>query len=80
MVAIGLTVAMAYVVMVGGTAIGEVEAELRLVNAVFWLRRSPFRVFAHPTVAVEERLHEHGLTRRFHRTTPIWQVVVYAHA
>ncbi len=33
MVAMGLTVAMAYVVMVGGTAIGEVEAELRLVNA-----------------------------------------------
>jgi magnesium-protoporphyrin O-methyltransferase len=53
---------------------------LRLVNAVFWLRRSPFRVFVHPTAAVEARLRAHGLTRRFHRATPIWQVAVYARA
>ena len=51
-----------------------------LINAIYRLRRSPFRVFAHPTAAVEERLRDNGLTRRFHRTTPIWQVAVYARA
>jgi magnesium-protoporphyrin O-methyltransferase len=50
---------------------------LGLVNGYYWLRRSPFRVFAHPSAAVEEHLRGHGLTRRFHRETPIWQVVIY---
>ncbi|MCC6628172.1 MAG: methyltransferase domain-containing protein [Chloroflexi bacterium] len=53
---------------------------LALINTFYRLRRSPFRVFAHPSAAVEERLRAHGLTRRYHRTTAIWQVAVYARA
>jgi magnesium-protoporphyrin O-methyltransferase len=55
-----------------------VRLGLMLVNAYYWLRRSPFRVFAHPTAAVEAQLQSHGLTRRFHATTMVWQVAVFA--
>jgi 2-polyprenyl-3-methyl-5-hydroxy-6-metoxy-1,4-benzoquinol methylase len=49
--------------------------------AVNWLQRlrgASFRGFVHPTQAVEAVLHDHGLRRRFHRLSGVWQVVVFA--
>lgn len=48
-----------------------------LVNLGCRVRRSPFRVFVHPPEEVERVIRREGLRRRFHRNTPIWQVVVY---
>lgn len=59
---------------------GWVRLGLALINAFYWLRRSPFRVFAHPSAAVEKRLRAQGLTRRYHHLTSVWQVTVYARA
>jgi hypothetical protein len=49
-----------------------------VVNFLERLRRIPFRVFVHPTQAVENILNSHGLRRRFYRTSGVWQVVVFA--
>ena len=49
-----------------------------LVNLACRVRGSPFRVFVHSPEAVERVIRSKGLTRRFYRTTPVWQVVVYA--
>lgn len=49
-----------------------------LVNAGLRLFRSSFRVFVHPTEAVERRLREQGLERIFRRRRLVWQVAVYA--
>ncbi len=49
-----------------------------LANFFFWLRRNPFRVFIHPTEAVEAIIQANGLKRCFYQTTWVWQVVVYA--
>lgn len=49
-------------------------------NALLRLRGNPFRIFAHPTPAVEALLREAGLERRFHRYAGFWQVAVYARA
>jgi magnesium-protoporphyrin O-methyltransferase len=53
------------------------KSGLALVNLMYWLRRNPFRVFVHPTAAVDAVVRDHGLERRFYRRTFIWQVVVY---
>ena len=53
------------------------RAAARLGNAYFWLRRSQFRVFVHPTELVESLVTGNGLRRRFYRKTLTWQVVVY---
>jgi magnesium-protoporphyrin O-methyltransferase len=50
-----------------------------LTNFLFWLRRTPFRVFIHPTEAVEAIIQANGLKRCFYQTTWFWQVVVYVH-
>jgi 2-polyprenyl-3-methyl-5-hydroxy-6-metoxy-1,4-benzoquinol methylase len=49
-----------------------------IMNFFFRLRRNPFRIFPHPTQAVEALIASNGLKRRFYRATPIWQVVVYS--
>jgi magnesium-protoporphyrin O-methyltransferase len=51
---------------------------LALVNLTFQLRHRSFRTFVHPTAAVDAIVRDHGFVPRFRRTTPIWQVVVYA--
>ncbi|MFQ5859762.1 MAG: hypothetical protein ACE5LU_29555, partial [Anaerolineae bacterium] len=51
-----------------------------IANFYFWLRRNPFRIFFHPTEAVEAVLRSNGLERRFCRKTFVWQVVVYGRA
>ncbi|MCL4302954.1 MAG: class I SAM-dependent methyltransferase [Anaerolineae bacterium] len=48
-----------------------------LENRLFWLQQNPFRLFVHPTAAVEAIVGAHGLQRRFYQTTGVWQVVVY---
>lgn len=52
----------------------------RVFNVVQRVRRDSFRFYAHPTTAVDATIRGHGLTPRYHRETPLWQVVVYARA
>lgn len=54
-----------------------VRLGLAAVNVLFRARRGPFRVFAHPSAAIEAIVQGNGLRRRFHRTTFVWQVAVY---
>ncbi len=54
-----------------------VRLGLRLENLFQRLKGSPFRVFAHPTAAVEAVLQDRGLRRQFHRYTGVWQIAVY---
>jgi len=54
------------------------KIENALENFVYWLRRSSFRVFVHPTEAVDKVVRRNGLERRFYREVGTWQVVVYA--
>ena len=48
-----------------------------VINLFLWLSRNPFRMFLHPTAAVDAVVRRQGLQPRFHRNTAIWQVVVY---
>lgn len=51
-----------------------------LANLGLRLRRPPFHFYVHPATAIEERVRQAGLERRFQRTVGIWQVAVYARA
>ncbi|MFQ5577055.1 MAG: hypothetical protein ACE5G8_08720 [Anaerolineae bacterium] len=46
-------------------------------NRLLSLRGNPFRVFAHPTRAVEAIIAGHGFTRRMYRQFLFWQVAIY---
>ena len=51
------------------------------INGWMWLRRSPFRMFLHPSREVDRVVRESGLEKRFSgRAGPFWQVAVYARA
>ncbi len=54
-----------------------VKLVLAVMNFFFRIRRNPFRIFAHPSQAVEALAEKSGLKRIFYRQTLIWQVVVY---
>lgn len=54
-----------------------VRAGVRLVNLAFALQRRAFRIFCHPSVAVDAVCRQAGLTRRLRRTSGMWQVVIY---
>lgn len=54
-----------------------VRAGVRAVNLGFALQRTAFCVFCHPTEAVEAEVSRAGFHRRLHRTSGLWQVVVY---
>ena len=54
-----------------------VKILLPIMNFYLRLQRSPFRVFAHPTRAVDAIVRGHGFNQRFHRKMGFWQVVVY---
>jgi magnesium-protoporphyrin O-methyltransferase len=54
-----------------------VRALLAVPNAFMRLTRNPFRVFVHPSMAVERTVLAEGLRRRYRKKTAIWQVVVY---
>lgn len=54
------------------------RAVVGIGNGLLRLRRDPFRVFVHPTAAVDALIRGNGLVQRYYRTAGIWQVVVYA--
>ncbi len=54
-----------------------VKLGFTLENRLFWLRRNPFRLYVHPTTAVEAIVRARSLRRRFYQTTGVWQVVIY---
>ncbi len=49
-------------------------------NLFMHMTRNPFRVFVHPTEAVEAAVSGQGLRRRYHRKTAVWQVILYERA
>jgi magnesium-protoporphyrin O-methyltransferase len=54
-----------------------VRMGMRLLNAVQWIRRHPFRAYVHPTGAVEARVEARGLRRTYHANWTVWQVAVF---
>lgn len=48
-----------------------------VMNLFQRIRREPFRVFAHPTAAVDAVARENGLTLDLHQRGLIWQVLIY---
>jgi 2-polyprenyl-3-methyl-5-hydroxy-6-metoxy-1,4-benzoquinol methylase len=54
-----------------------VRAGVQAENALLWLQRSAFRIFAHPSAAVDAIVRRNGLLPCFARNAGIWQVVVY---
>lgn len=53
------------------------KTALAVRNVEFRLRRSPFRVYVHPTRAVDALLREYGFEQCSYDRTMLWQVVVY---
>jgi len=49
----------------------------RLFNLFFRLRRSPFRIFVHPTATLDALVRRGGFEQSFYRKTLVWQVAVY---
>jgi hypothetical protein len=54
-----------------------VRGGVRAENALLWLQRSTFRVFAHSRAAVDTIARRNGLQQCFARNAGLWQVVVY---
>jgi hypothetical protein len=50
---------------------------VRCINYVMRLRESPFRVFVHPTDAIEAELKKHGLERATEQRTIVWVIATY---
>ena len=48
-----------------------------VINLFLWLSRNPFRMFVHPTAAVDAVVRKQGLQPRFQHNTAMWQVVLY---
>jgi len=57
------------------TYLGRVA--ITILNFGSWLTRSPFRAYVHRTTEVEAVVATHGLVKRLHRTTLIWQLAVF---
>jgi methyltransferase family protein len=55
-----------------------VRAGLKAENALLWLQRTPFRVFAHHSAEVDAVVRRNGLEPWFTRNAGPWQVVIYA--
>jgi magnesium-protoporphyrin O-methyltransferase len=47
------------------------------LNAELRLSRSSFRAYVHRTAEIDAILDAHGLVKRLHRTTLIWQLAIY---
>ena len=54
-----------------------VRLGMQVLNTGLALQRTTFRVFCHPTAAVDAQIRQAGLTQRFRRIRGPWQVVVY---
>ena len=50
---------------------------LPFINFYPIIKRSPFRVFIHPTKKVEEIIIRNGLKRDYYATTLFWQVAIF---
>jgi hypothetical protein len=50
---------------------------LRLINAVQFVRRDPFRIHMHDPVEIERTLNEKGLTLAFEARAGLWEVALY---
>ena len=50
---------------------------IRILNLQCRLTRSPFRAYVHRTADVEAIVASHGLVRRLHRTSLIWQLSLF---
>jgi magnesium-protoporphyrin O-methyltransferase len=48
-----------------------------IMNFVLGVRSNPFRIFSHPTQAVDAVVRGNGLRQRFYAKSGLWQVVVY---
>ena len=57
--------------------IWRTKIEYAFENFIYWIQRSSFRVFVHPTLAVDTMLRENGLEQVFYRKAGTWQIVVY---
>jgi SAM-dependent methyltransferase len=54
------------------------RAGVRAINAAMRIRRSAFRVFVHPPVAIEAVLRRHGFERVTSHRTLAWEIAVFA--
>lgn len=54
-----------------------IRAGSRFANFFLWVQRTPFRMFVHPTSAVDAIVRRQGFQLHFHHRTWLWQVVVY---
>ena len=54
-----------------------VKAETAISNFIYWIHGNPFRLFVHPTEAVDAVVRGNGFERRFYRKDGTWQIVVY---
>jgi magnesium-protoporphyrin O-methyltransferase len=52
----------------------------RCVNYIMRLRESEFRVFVHPTDAIESVLREHGLDRATRKRMLLWEIATFTRA
>ncbi|UCC73008.1 MAG: hypothetical protein JSV86_00105 [Gemmatimonadota bacterium] len=48
-----------------------------LLNLSLSISRNPFRVFIHPTRAVDALIRRNGFQLLHYRATPVWQVALY---
>lgn len=51
---------------------------IRLMNFTRRIRGDKFRVFSHPTEAVESVVRSRGFARAYHREAGLWQVAVFS--
>lgn len=55
-----------------------VRAGVRVVNLGLSLQHTTFRIFCHPSAAVDAQVRQAGLHQRLHRVSGPWQIVLYA--
>jgi magnesium-protoporphyrin O-methyltransferase len=57
-----------------------IRAGIAALNVVSWIRREPYRAYAHANARVDELVAAEGLRPRDERRTMFWRVVVYDRA
>lgn len=55
-----------------------VKLGLSILNFFLRLQKKPFRTFQHSSKAIDEIVRGHGFNKIFHRTTLVWNVILYA--
>ncbi len=58
--------------------LGLVRFGIAVLNVGQWIKRSPFRVYAHRHVEIDGVARAAGLVEELRRTTGMWTVIVYA--